>query len=743
MSRILQLASTILALAVCGCAPSHAPVAPEPATVAGNIDRARLLHAAAEPGEWLTVGGGWRGGHYSALDTITPANVGQLGLAWAFETGTRRGLEATPVVVDGVLYASGVAGRVYALDAATGTVRWRFEPAVDLQVVRGTCCDQVNRGVAVWQSRVYVATLDGWLYALDARDGRVVWKADTIADRARAYSSTGAPVVAGGVVVIGNAGGEYDVRGYVTAYDLASGQQLWRFYTVPADPSLPFEHPELAAAAKTWDPHSAWHYGGGGPVWDGLAYDPELDLLYVGTGNAETYPQRVRSPSGGDNLYTCSILAISPKTGRLVWHYQETPGDQWDFDSNAPMVLVDRDIDGVARKLLLHAPKNGLFYVLDRTDGRLVSAQKFARANWTKGVNPASGRPIVDREAADYARRPKLVFPSVIGAHSWNPMAYSPKSGLVYLPTVEVGTVLWDASAEFGYRPKLFNANVGLVLSGALALAPGTLPPPVHAELASGRLLAAHPDLRMYSYLQAWDPIAQKPVWRTPDGDFWDHGGALATAGGLVVQGNDRGMLRVFDATNGQLLKSIETGTSIIAGPAMYRVADETFVAVLAGAGGGGWAFPHPESAAYQRGNGGRILAFKLGGGPVPLPPPLPADPPLPKPPAQDATAAVIAKGAALFGANCAICHPNATRSPSADLRRMSPATHAAFTAIVRDGALRAAGMPGWSDVLSVGDSDAIHAYLIDLSQQAYEAQQRTPPGGRGTVEDPGRIRVN
>jgi quinohemoprotein ethanol dehydrogenase len=740
MSRVVPLASILAAFALCGCGSHRAPLAPAPAAGAGDIDLARLVQADAESGEWLTAGGGWRGAHYSALDTITPANIEQLGFAWAFETGTRRGLEATPVVVDGVLYASGVAGRVYALDAATGIARWRFEPAVDLQVVRGTCCDQVNRGVAVWQGRVYVATLDGWLYALDARDGRVVWNVDTIVERTRAYSSTGAPVVAGDVVVIGNAGGEYDVRGYVTAYELASGRQRWRFYTVPGDPSKPVEHPELAAAAKTWDRHSAWRYGGGGPVWDGLAYDPALDLLYVGTGNAETYPQRVRSPSGGDNLYTCSILAISPKTGRLVWYFQETPGDQWDFDSDAPLVLVDREIGGIVRKLLLHAPKNGLFYVLDRTDGRLVSAAKFATANWTRGVDPASGRPIVDRDAADYGQRAKLVFPSVIGAHSWNPMAYSPKSGLVYLPTAEIGNVLFDTSGDLGYRPKLFNANVGLLLSGALASAPDALPPPVRVELESGRLLATHPDLRMYSYLQAWDPVAQKAVWRTPDGDWWDHAGVLATGGGLVVQGSDRGILRVFDAASGRLLKSLETGTSIIAGPAMYRAAGDTFIVVLAGAGGGGWGFPHPESAAYQRGNGGRILAFKLHGGPVPLPPLLPPDPPLPRPPAQVAPAATIARGAALFGADCAICHSNATRSLSADLRRMSPSTHAAFTAIVRDGALRAAGMPGWSDVLSIDDSDAIHAYLIDLAQRAYDAEQRPWANGRGTVMDPRRI---
>jgi quinohemoprotein ethanol dehydrogenase len=705
--KLHRVALPVVLLALCACQAHH------------------------QDNQWSYLGGDWRGTHYSPLETINRDTVSRLGFAWQFATGTRRGMEATPVVVDGVLYASGVAGRVYALDAASGVEQWRFEPAVDMQVVRGTCCDQVNRGVSVWQGRVYVASLDGWLYALDAANGRVLWKVDTIIDRKRAYSSTGAPLIAGDVVVIGNAGGEFDVRGYVTAYALRDGRQRWRFYTVPGDPARGFENPELAAAASTWDPHSAWQYGGGGPVWDGMAYDPQLDLLYVGTGNAGTYPQRVRSPAGGDNLYTCSILALSPKTGRLAWHYQETPGDQWDFDADAPMILVDRRINGVERQLLLHAPKSGVFYVLDRSNGKLVSAGKFATANWTQGVDPATGRPIVDHEAADYRERAKLVFPSVIGAHSWQPMAYSPLTGLVYLPTLEAGNVLYDSSAETGYRPSLFNANVGLMLNGFVDDLKDSLPPAVRREYDSGRLMAGHPDRRMYAYLQAWDPLAQKAVWRSEASDWWDHAGVLASAGGLVVQGNDRGLLRVFDADSGRLLKSIDTGSSIIAAPAMYQVKGATYIAVLTGTGGGGWAVAHPESAAYRRGNVGRILAFRLDGGAVPLPPLLPADAPFPRPPAQQASAATIARGAKLFGENCAICHPNMTRSASSDLRRMSAGVHASFNDIVLQGLMRETGMPSWGDVLSVADAGAIHAFLIDLSQRAYAAAM--PPASNAS----------
>jgi quinohemoprotein ethanol dehydrogenase len=373
----------------------------------------------------------------------------------------------------------------------------------------------------------------------------------------------------------------------------------------------------------------------------------------------------------------------------------------------------------------LHAPKNGLFYALDRASGKLVSAAKFAEANWTTGVD-AAGRPIIDHESADYRDRPKLVFPSVVGAHSWNPMAFSPKTGLVYVPTAQLGNILYDVSKELGYRPKLFDANVGLVLSGFIEFLKDSMPAAIRGELTSGHILPADPDrLKMFSYLQAWDPIAQRQVWRTAEGDWWDHAGVLATGGGLVFQGSDRGVLKVFDSATGELLRSMETGSSIMAAPAMYRVDATTYVAVLAAWGGGGWAVPHPGSAAFERGNAGRILAFKLGGGPVPLPPLLPAEPPLPRPPAQHVGGETIARGARLFGSNCAICHPNQTRSGSADLRRMSVGIHALFDDIVLKGLKRDAGMPGWGDVLSADDAHAIHAFLIDVSQQAYAAQNK------------------
>ncbi|MDE3114251.1 MAG: PQQ-dependent dehydrogenase, methanol/ethanol family [Pseudomonadota bacterium] len=691
------------------------------------IDRARLLAADRTPQDWLTTGRDYGKTHYSPLDAINRATVSHLGFAWDFHTDTQRGLEATPIVVDGIMYTSGVAGRVYALNAATGALIWQFVPDIDYQVTRGTCCDEVNRGVAVWQGRVYVAALDGVLYALDAKRGRVLWKVDTIVDHSRGYSSTGAPEVAGNVVVIGNAGGEYDARGYIGAYDLASGKLRWRFFTVPGDPSKPEANPALRRAAGTWDAHSLWKFGGGGTVWDGMVYDPELRLLYVGTGNGEIYPRKLRSPKGGSNLFTCSVLAIDPQSGKLVWYYQETPGDQWDYDADQPMVLTTLKINGAARKVLLHAPKNGVFYVLDRRTGKPVSAGKYARASWFKGMNPKTGQ-VIEDQAADYSSETKLVFPSTVGAHNWNPMAYDPRTGLVYLSLAEMGNVLADTTTHPEYRKGLWNAGVVAIFTSQLAT-PQTLPPGIRALLTPDHLLKGNPDLSTHGYLEAYDPVRQKIVWRVESIGWWDRAGVLATGGGLVFQGTGTGRFRVYDARDGHLLKDIDVGTTIIAAPMTYSIGGVQYVAVMAAWGGGGWAFPHPESAAYSYGNEGRIVAFKLDGGAVPLPKPLGPAPPLPEPPVQKASAETIQKGMGLFMQNCIICHSNQTRSGSADLRRMTSEVHEQFNAIVLDGIFKSVGMPAWGDVLKTADAEAIHAYVNSVARAAYDEQQKN--GGK------------
>ena len=720
--RALAAPALALALLLTACGARDGDASSEP-TAFGQIDRTRLLAADSNPGDWLTTGRDFGKGHYSPLDQINRDSVARLGFAWEYAAGTRRGLEATPIVVDGVMYTSGVDGRVYALDARNGREIWHFNPEVDGQINRKACCDSVNRGVAVWHGKVYVAALDGRLFALDAAGGNVLWSVDTIVDKTRAYTSTGAPEVAGNVVVIGNSGAEYDARGYISAYDLDSGKLAWRFYIVPGDPSKPRENQELELAAQTWDPKSRWDVGGGGTAWDAMVYDPELDLLYVGTGNAALYNRAKRSPRGGDNLFLTSILALNPHTGGLVWYYQEVPGDMWDYTATQPIVLTDLEIGGVKRKVLMQAPKNGFFYILDRKTGELLSAKNYVPVDWARGVDLKSGRALVDHEAADYATGPKLIFPSTMGGHNWNPMSYNPRTGLVYLPTLRAANFMLDRVKGHEYHPGRLNMGITAMLVSGLQLGAPNLTPALMRQL--DQLARKYPDLRMRAALTAWDPIAQKTVWEFESPGWWDHAGVLSTKGDLVFQGTDTGLLRVFDARDGKLLKQIDTGSSIIAAPMSYQIDGVQYVAVMAAWGGGGWFITHPESAAYTYGNEGRILVFRLDGGAMPKPQPL-ADPgPLPEPPPLKETRAdVLARGGLLFAQNCSICHQNMPRSGLPDLRRMSAAVHRTFNDIVLHGQRRQLGMPQWDDVLSEADSNAIHAYLTSIAWQAYRQQQ-------------------
>jgi quinohemoprotein ethanol dehydrogenase len=617
------------------------------------------------------------------------------------------------VVVDGTMYTSGNWGRVYALDARTGAERWIFVPEVDGQYGRYACCDVVNRGVAVWKGRVYVAALDGWLYALDARNGKVLWRSDSFVDRKRPATVTGAPQVAGDVVVIGQGGADFaDSRGYVSAFDLATGKLKWRFFTVPGDPRHPPESPAMERAAATWSRDSLWETGGGGTPWDAMAYDPQLDLLYVGTGNAAPFSWWDRSPGGGDNLYLASILAIRPKTGRLVWHYQTVPGERWDYTATQKMILADLDIGGRRRKVLMQAPKNGFFYVLDRATGELLSARPYAPVNWASGIDPRSGRPILTGEA-DYRDGPALVYPAASGAHNWQPMAFNPDTGLVYIPVIE-GAMIFAK----GYDPAgrsladKWNVNAVFIEDYPQGGVPSLGLPPL-AKVLKGR---PHPARR--AVLRAWDPVRARTVWEAPEEGFWQ-GGVMTTAGGLVIQGRSDGMLVFRDAASGKRLHTLDTGSSIMAAPMSYEIDGVQYVAVMAGYGGAaGWAFP-PGSAAYKYGNENRILVFRLDGAKMPTRTAV-AVPSFAVPPRQFGTARDIARGESLFAAHCARCHANTDRSLLPDLRRMAPGTHDAFEAIVLDGALSADGMGRFDDILTRADARAVHAYLIDQTRSAY-----------------------
>jgi quinohemoprotein ethanol dehydrogenase len=729
MNRTQMARSTLLvmllaaALGACGRSAQQGADAPSPVPT-GKVDEQRLAAIEAEPGQWLTSGRDAGKTHYSPLDRINAQNVAQLGFAWQLETGTSRGMQATPIVVDGVLYTSGVAGRVYAVDAANGRLLWQFEPVVDLKNARSACCDIVNRGVAVWKGKVYVGAFDGWLYALDARDGKVLWKADTITDRQRAYSITGAPQVAGKVVVIGNGGAEYDSRGYVTAYDLDTGKQAWRFFTVPGDRSRPFENAALEIAASTWRGED-WQEGGGGNAWDAFNYDPELDLVYFGTANGTPWNSALRSPGGGDNLFLASILALKADTGEYAWHYQTTPGDRWDYDATPHLLLATLKWSGADRKVLMQASKNGFFYIIDRQTGELLAADKFVDATWADHVDLATGRPVENRRIANYTDgKPRLVFPSGVGGHNFNPMSLSAKTGLVYIPTVHTGAVLTALPKRTGPRQP-GRSNAGVQIGFATMLEDRGALPPALRPLADPAFLRTQPTIEFSAQLKAWDPIQRKVVWAAPPRSFMDHGGVLSTGGGLVVQGGLDGILRVYQDTDGALLKEIDVGTPMIAAPATYTVNGEQYIAILAGSGGGGWNMWFEGNAAARKGNANRILAFKLGGGATPVPPDVAPPGPLPEPPAQRGTAADIAAGAKLFAANCAMCHANFPQSPVPDLRRSTAATHAAFNEIVLRGALQARGMPRWDDLMSEREADQVHAYVISVARQAYADQQR------------------
>lgn len=668
--------------------------------------------------DWVTPGGDLGKSHYSKLTDISEQNAGQLGLAWSADLGTNRVLEATPVVIGGVMYTSGVAGRAYAFDAATGRQLWRFEPEIDMQVNRTVCCDQANRGVAVARGKVFVSALDGMLYALDAKTGAIVWKADAVENHARGTNSTGAPEVAGNVVVIGNAGAEYDVRGYVSAFDIDTGKLAWRFHIVPRDPALgPQDDPDLEQAVKTWDVHSRWDVGGGGAPWDAINYDPLTGYVLIGTGNGGPYARSKRSPSGGDNLFLSSLVALDAKTGRMKWFYQETPGDNWDFTATQPMILTNMTIDGQARPVVLHAPKNGFLYILDRRDGKLLRANPLVRMSWADGIDMKTGRPHLTPATSDYSDGPKIVFPATTGARNWHPGAYDPASGLYIAPVQDMGNLIFMTPGQKPVQKKMLNADAALIFSPDLVATLPMLPPPV-ADAAKALPQMGWVQQKAYSSeLRAIDPLTGKTKWAVPMKGWQDRGGVLATAGGLTFQGSIDGNFRVFRSSDGKLLKSIYTGTSILAAPMTYRVNGVQYVAVMAAWGGGGYPYVPDYSAAYRRGNQGRILVFRLGGGAVPVPPELPplAVAPAPPPQLPGVTPARIEAGRQLFFGNCTLCHSNQLRSITPDLRRMDAGTHAAFNDILLKGLLVPNGMPRWDDRLTREDVDTIHAYLIDL----------------------------
>ncbi len=714
--KVLKVGSWVVAVALLwGLLSVSVDAAPGSAAV----DAARLQRAPSEPSQWLAPGRDQQGSYYSPLAGINDRNVGALGFAWQYATGTFRGLEATPIVVDGTMYTSGNWGVVYALDAGSGRLLWSFDPHNVGQAARFTCCDIVNRGVAVWEGRVYVASLDGRLFALDARDGKVVWTVDTLIDHRQPYSVTGLPQIAAGAVVIGNSGsdmGQGGVRGYVTAYDLVTGKQRWRFFTVPSRDDKQADE-AMRAALASWDPQAEPR---GGTVWAGMSYDPELSFLYVGTGNASPYQERGRNPSGGhgDDLYACSIIALDAHTGKLAWYYQTTPGDNWDQDADAPFIQADLKIDGRTRKVLMQASKNGFFYVLDRKSGELISGKPFTYVNWATGLD-AHGRPVLT-STADYREQPQVIYPNYNGGHSWTPMSYSGQTHLVYIPVIDAPMVWVDlVNKPLKYVEGTFGVG-GLPMDRTYdpqALEPffGKLP----AFDAGGPRHITH------NLLRAWDPVKQATVWeRETSRDYLVYdGGVLSTAGNLVFQGRLDGSFYAYAADTGRLLKKLRTGVATMAAPMTYEIAGVQYIAVMQGYGGGaiGTEFP-PQSAGRHYLNEGRIVVFRLGGGAVPLPAPQPKVV-FDQPPQRTGTPADIDRGASLYATHCARCHVFGV-GPLPDLRRIPSEVTAIFNDIVLHGRLAPLGMARFDDLLSPADVEAIHDYVIDEAWKAFAAQR-------------------
>src|SRR5580698_5593909 len=694
-SRFLLQIVLVGVLIGVGC-KSH----PQP-EVATEVNGERIINADREPQNWLTYGRSYNEQRFSPLKRITDQNVSQLGLAWYYDLDTHRGQEATPIVVDGVMYFTSAWSKVFALNAATGAPLWSYDPKVPGGAGVNGCCDVVNRGVAVWDGRVFFGTFDGRLIALDAKTGKPVWETLTI-DPNFPYTITGAPRVVKGKVIIGNGGGELGVRGYVSAYDAETGKLIWRFYTVPGDPSKPFESPILEKAAKTWT-GEWWRFGGGGTVWDAIVYDPELDLLYIGTGNGGPWNEKYRSPKGGDNLLTCSIVALRPETDEYVWHYQQDPGDELDYDSDEQIILADLSIDGRRRKVLMQAPKNGFFYVIDRSDGSLISAKPYTYINWTTGMDMKTGRPMESALARYPGQNPAPVVPGPLGAHSWQPMSYSPLTGLVYIPVNDAG-FLYKSPDQFEEKKLAANYGIDVVAAGM----------PQDPKIKKAILDTVK------GKLVAWDPLKQAAAWTIDRPGPWN-GGVLSTAGNLVFEGTAGGNFEAYRADTGQKLWSFAAQTGVMAGPVSYAINGEQYVAVLAGWGG---VIPlATRDASVQSGrvrNVSRMLVFKLGGT-ANLPQLEPVmEQALTPLPSQGGTGAVH-KGEQVFQRYCAACHGDVAVSGGVlpDLRHSNTLETDEWFSDVLGGMLQSDGMVSFAKELSRGDAADVRSYVIFRRNQS------------------------
>ena len=683
----------------------------------GNINTERIINANNEPQNWLSHGRDYHEQRYSPLNQINLETINKLELEWSLDMGTKRGLEATPIIDNGIMFVSSTWSVVHAVDAKTGKELWVYDPDVPRSWARKVCCDVVNRGVAVWEGQVYFGTIDGRLISLDAKTGKNIWEINTLIDSDKDYTITGAPRVANGKVYIGNGGADMGgVRGYVSAYNTKNGNLEWRFFTVPGDPSLPFEHPELEMASKTWT-GQWWTMGGGGTVWNAIVFDPEFNQLYIGTGNGSPWNQQIRSPEGGDNLFLSSIVALNADTGKMNWYYQTTPEERWDYTATQDIILADLNVDGEDRKVLMQAPKNGFFYVLDRKTGELLRANNYVKTNWATHVDLKTGRPVLNPNK-NYYEKAIWILPGTYGGHGWQAMSYDPKQKLVFIPTMEIAAVhrvkkTFEETGLYKMLPETVNTGTEFNLFDTVPdMSDGDNIPPITGELI------------------AFDPLTGETRWSVKHKQFWN-GGPLTTAGGLVFQGNASGFLEAYNAKNGKLVWSKNVYTGIMAPPVTYMIDEEQYISILAGDGGASnflgdnFGIWEGQLASIKYGNYGKLLTFKLNGKSK-IEALEEKDLSIPEQPIINANLEDIKAGQDIYANYCAICHGSGVHGKTiSDLRYMSEETHEYFNEIVLNGMLEENGMKGFSDILNEKNAFEVYSYIVDVATKERSLQQR------------------
>jgi quinohemoprotein ethanol dehydrogenase len=691
---------------------AHAADGPKPMGAAA-VDTARQLAADKEPGTWMSAGRTYDEQRYSPLTGINQTNIKSLGLAWYGEVDTERGQESTPVVVDGVMYITTAWSKVYAYNAKTGQQLWKYDPKIDPTIGGIACCDVVNRGVAAWNGKVYLGALDGRLIALDGKTGAVDWSVQTT-DLKLPYTITGVPRVYKNTVVIGNGGAEYSVRGYVSAYDSETGKQKWRFYTVPFanDPETKAQ-PELIKAAKTWGGAEPSKYGGGATAWDAIVYDPKTNLVYFGTGNGLAWSQSIRDSSGGDNLFVSSIIAVNADTGKYVWHFQETPGDEWDYDNTNPLMVADLTIKGQKRHVLMQAPKQAFYYVWDAATGKLISAEKYAPANWATAIDQKTGRPIENPAVRYSATKAAIVQPAPLGAHNWYPMSYSPRTGLVYIGVTESSRGFQSADPATFVVKNPRQSNLGTVSTSKLIddlyAQPGAL--------GKGNIT---------SYLEAYDPVNQKIAWKAPNRTY-GASGTMVTASDIVFSGNQDGEFQAFDAKSGAKLWSAKTQAKVVASASTYTIDGEQYVAVLVGARG----LPNDAvRTSLISANNSRILVYKLGANaqlPAKAVGPASTTSKTLNPPLLTGNNEQVLDGQTAYNKFCSNCHgANVQADKTAPDLRYSTVLNSLTTwdDIVVGGSRAGNGMISFRGTLADGDAENIFHYVISQANKDKAVEQ-------------------